>query len=187
MSLRIVIADDEPLLRRDLKEVLEDLGYRVVGEAMNGSEALRLIQQEMPDVAILDIKMPEMDGIQVARKVSRQHPVVILTAFSERHLIEKAKDAGVMAYITKPFRVGDVSSAVELAVSLFMEKSALTERVATLKSQLETRKLLERAKGLMMENEGLSEPRAYRRLQEISMKKNKPIKDVAEAVIMMYG
>lgn len=186
MTLRILIADDEPLLRCDLKEVLTGLGYCVVGEARNGLEALRLVHLKQPDVVILDIKMPEMDGLQAAREISEDYPVVILTAFSERHLIQKAKDAGVMAYITKPFRVGDVSSAVELAVSLFTEKSVLADRVAALKEQLENRKVVERAKGLLMQKEKLSENSAYRRMQEISMKRNKPLKDVAQAIILMY-
>ena len=187
MSFRILIADDERLLRIDLKELLEDLGYQVVGEARDGLEALNLIKQENPDVVILDIKMPRMNGIEVAREVSGEYPVIMLTAYSESQLIEQARDAGAMAYLTKPFREGDVSPAIELAVSNFLEKAVLTERVSRLKAQLETRKLLDRAKGLLMKKEGLSEPKAYRRLQEISMNKNKPIKEVAEAVITMLG
>lgn len=187
MSFRILIADDERLLRIDLKELLEDLGYQVVGEARDGPEALDLIKQENPDVVILDIKMPRISGIEVAREVSQEYPVIMLTAYSESQLIEQARDAGAMAYLTKPFREGDVSPAIELAVTHFLEKAALTERVSRLKEQLETRKSLDRAKGLLMKKEELSEPKAYRRLQEISMNKNKPIKEVAEAVITMLG
>jgi len=187
MSFRILIADDERLQRIDLRELLEELGYRVVAEAKDGLEALTLIQGEIPDVIILDIKMPHMDGIEVARKVSKEYPVIMLTAYSESQLIQKARDAGAMAYLTKPFRQGDVCPAIELAVSHFLEKGELTERVSRLRDQLETRKVVDRAKGLLMKREGLSEPKAYRRLQEISMNKNKPIKDVAEAVITMLG
>ncbi len=187
MSFRILIADDERLQRIDLREMLEELGYRVVAEAKDGREALTLIKRETPDVVILDIKMPHLDGIEVAGKVSEEYPVIILTAYSESQLIQKARDAGTMAYLTKPFRQGDVCPAIELAVSHFLEKAALTERVSRLKEQLETRKLVDRAKGLLMKQEKLSEPKAYRRLQEISMNKNRPLKEVAEAVITMLG
>jgi AmiR/NasT family two-component response regulator len=185
MSFRILIADDERLQRMDLKELLEELGYQVVAEAKNGMEALDLLKQERPDVVILDIKMPRMDGIEVAKEVSREYPVIMLTAYSESQLIQKARDAGAMAYLTKPFRKRDISPTIEMAVSHFLEKSALTERVSRLREQLETRKVVERAKGLLMKNESLSEPKAYRRLQEISMDKNIPMKEVAEAVITM--
>jgi response regulator NasT len=187
MSFRIVIADDESLVRVDLKELLEEIGYEVVGEAKDGQEALDLINQKNPDVVILDIKMPGIDGIDLAHKIGHRYPVIILTAYSERHLIDRARDAGVMAYITKPFREGDLSPAIELAVDHFLKKSALTEHVSQLKEQLETRKLVDKAKGLLMKEENLSEAQAYRRIQEISMNKNKPLKEVAEAIIVMHG
>lgn len=187
MGFRILIADDEPLIRVDLKELLEDLGYDVVAEAGDGNEALELMNQVNPDLAILDIKMPGMDGISLAREISRKLPVIILTAYTERQLIEKARDAGVMAYLSKPFREGDLSPAIELAVSHFLKTSELTDRVSRLKEQLETRKLIDQAKGLLMSNEGLNESQAYRRLQKISMDKNKPMKEVAEAIILMMG
>jgi len=187
MSFKILIADDEPLIRVDLKELLEESGYEVVAEAGDGREALRLINQVKPHLAILDIKMPSMDGISVAKEISKRFPVIILTAYTERHLIEKARDAGVMSYLSKPFREGDISPAIELAVSHFLKTSELTERVSRLKEQLETRKLVDRAKGLLMKQEGVNEPQAYRRLQEISMNKNKPMKEVAGAIILMYG
>jgi len=187
MSFRILIADDEPLIRVDLRELLEELGYEVVAEAGDGHEALNLVDQVNPDLAILDIKMPKMDGISVARKISGQFPVIILTAYTERHLIEKARDAGVMAYLSKPFREGDLSPAIELAVNHFLRTSALTDHVTRLKEQLEARKVIDQAKGLLMSKEGLNEAQAYRHLQKISMDKNKPMKEVAEAIILMLG
>lgn len=185
MGFRVLIADDEPLIRVDLRELLEGLGHEVVAEASNGKEAFALIETKKPDVVILDIKMPELDGIGLAENISHFCPVVILSAYTESQLIERARRAGVMAYISKPFREGDVSPAIQLAVSHFLEKSALAERVSRLKEQLDARKVIERAKGLLMGKEGLSEANAYRRLQKISMDKNKTMKEVAEAVILM--
>jgi AmiR/NasT family two-component response regulator len=185
MGFRILIADDEPLIRLDLRELLEDLGHQVVAEARDGKEALALIETKRPDLVILDIKMPEVDGISLAAKISHLYPVVILTAYTESQLIERARGAGVMAYISKPFREGDVSPAVQLAVSHFLERSALAERVSRLKEQLDARKFIEQAKGLLMSKEGLTEAEAYRRLQKISMDKNKTMKEVAEAIILM--
>ena len=185
MSLGIFIADDEPLTRVDLRELLGELGYEVVGEAADGQEARRLINQTRPDVVILDIRMPGLDGIRLAEMIRDRYPVIILTAYSERHLIERARDAGVMAYVTKPCRKADLTPAVELAVSHFLRESTLTERVVHLKEQLEARKLIEKAKGLLMKKESLSEEQAHRRLQGISMSKNQPLKKVAEATILM--
>ncbi|MBW1722178.1 MAG: response regulator [Deltaproteobacteria bacterium] len=185
MSFRILIADDEPLIRIDLRESLEGLGYKVVGEARDGREALDLIGRIHPDVAILDIKMPQMDGITVAKKVASRLPVILLTAYSDKNLIKGAREAGVMAYLTKPFREKDLTPAIELAIRHFLEESSLNERVKQLSEQLETRKLVERAKGLLMKAHNLSEGEAYRRIQQMSMKKNKPMKEVAEAVILM--
>jgi response regulator NasT len=187
MGFRILIADDEPLIRVDLKELLETLGHEVIAEATNGLEAVELIDQETPDLVILDIKMPRMDGINVAARISHLYPVIILSAYTESQLVERAREAGAMAYLSKPFREGDVSPAIELAVNHFLERSALAERVSRLKDELESRKLVERAKGLLMQKEGLSEPQAYRRLQKISMDKNKTMKEVAEAFILMLG
>jgi response regulator NasT len=187
MSYRIIIADDESLIRTDLKELLEDSGHSVIAEARDGKEALELVSQNDPDIVILDIKMPELDGIDVANLISKQYPVIILTAYSESHLIERARTAGVMAYLSKPFREEDLSPAIELAVSQFLEKSALADRVIRLKEKLEVRKMVDHAKVLIMEKEHLSEGDAYRHIQKISMNKNKPIKAVAEAIILMYG
>lgn len=185
MSFRVVLADDETLARRDLCEMLDELGHQVVGAAVDGVEALRMIGEENPDLIMLDIKMPGMDGIEVARKTGNRCPTIILTAYSERNLIERARDAGVMAYVTKPFRKADLSAAIELAVSNFSKQSTLEERVKQLKEQLETRKLIERAKGLLMQAEDLTEEEAHRRLQEISMSKNTSLKKVAQATILM--
>ena len=187
MSYRILIADDEPIIRTDLRELLVELGYQVVAEAGDGLEALELVQKFKPDVVILDIKMPKLDGIRVAEKISDRFPVIILTAYTERHLIEKARDCGVMAYLSKPFREGDLSPGIELAVTQFLKTAKLTTDVSRLKAQLETRKLVERAKGLLMADERLSEAQAYRKLQKTSMRKNKSMKEVAEAVILMLG
>ena len=185
MSYRIFIADDEPLIRADLKELLEEMGHEVVAEAVDGKEALDLIEKVNPDVVILDIKMPEVDGITVAKKISNQFPVIFLTAYTNRQLIEEAKDSGGMAYLSKPFRESDLAPSIELAVTQFLKASKLTERVLKLKEQLESRKVIEKAKGLLMSKENLSESKAYRKLQKISMEKNRSMKEVAEAIILM--
>lgn len=182
---RILIADDEPLIRIDLKELLEEIGHQVVAETGDGKEALAMLDKAKPDLVILDIKMPGMSGIEVARKISHEYPVIILTAFSERSLIEHARDAGVMAYITKPFRDGTLTPAIELAVSNYLERASLTEKVTQLKEQLETRKVIDKAKGLLMDKQSLSEAQAYRHIQSVSMNKNKSMKEVAEAIILM--
>jgi two-component system, response regulator PdtaR len=187
MSYRILIADDEPLIRIDLRELLEEMGHQVVAEAGDGREALELIRLKNPDVVILDIKMPRLSGIEAARKVADRYPVILLTAYSERSLTEQARDAGVMAYLTKPFQERSLSPAIELAVRHFVEKSTLSERVTRLKEELDTRKLVERAKGLLMDSERLGEEQAFRRMQKISMNKNIPIKEVAQAIITMLG
>jgi len=182
---KILIADDEPLIRIDLKELLEEIGHQVVAEAGDGKEALALLDRVRPDLVILDIKMPGMSGIEVARRIANEYPVIILTAFSERSLIEQAKDAGVMAYITKPFRDGTLTPAIELAVTHYLERVALTEKVSQLKEQLETRKIIDKAKGLLMDKQHMSEAQAYRHIQSVSMNKNKTMKEVAEAIILM--
>jgi response regulator NasT len=184
VSFRVVLAEDETLARKDLTEMLAELGHHVLGAAADGVEALRLIKEMDPDVVMLDIKMPAMDGIEVARKMANRYPAIIITAYSERNFIEKARDAGVMAYITKPFRKADLSAAIELAVSNFLKQSSLRERVERLREQLETRKIVEKAKGLLMKLENLTEVEAHQKLQNISMSKNKPLKQVAEAIIL---
>ena len=160
------------------------MGHEVVAEASNGREALNLIESGNPDVAILDIKMPDMDGVSVAKKISSRVPVIFLTAYTSRQLIEEAKDSGVIAYLTKPFREGDLAPAIELAVSQFLKTSQLTQHVTRLQEQLENRKVIEKAKGLLMAHEKLTEIQAYRKLQKISMEKNRTMKAVAEAIIL---
>jgi response regulator NasT len=187
MSYRILIADDEPLIRADLRELLEEMGHEVVAEAGDGREALDLIDRVSPDVVILDIKMPKLDGLSVAGEISDRFPVIILTAYTERNLIEKAKKSGAIAYLSKPFREGDLSPAIELAITQFLKTSKLTEHVTRLQEQLESRKLIERAKGLLMTKEGLTESQAYRKLQKTSMEKNRSMKEIAEAIILMMG
>lgn len=187
MSYRILIADDEPLIRTDLKEMLEGMGHEVVGEARDGREALDLVQKKKPDILILDIKMPKLSGLEVAKEFAPRYPVIILTAYSERHLIKLAQEAGVMSYLTKPFREENLSPAIELSVRHFLEKSELTERVVRLKNELDTRKIVDRAKGLLMESEHLTEAQAFRKIQKISMDKNKTLKEVGDAIITMLG
>jgi len=187
VSIRVLIADDEPFIREDLKELLVGIGYDVVAVAKDGREAMEMIGLKRPDVLILDIKMPHLTGIELARRYGNSYPTIILTAYSDRYLIEQARDAGIMAYLVKPFRESDLSPAIELAVARFVEKSRLAERVARLSEQLETRKVVDKAKGLLMASEHLTESAAYRRIQEISMKKNRPMKEVAEAIILMLS
>lgn len=183
MTFRILIADDEAIIRRDLSELLVDLGYDVVGDAENGAEAKSLVDQLKPDVIILDVVMPRIGGIKLASELSAQYPVILLTAHSSPDLVQAASDAGVMAYLTKPFRVGDIGPAIVLAVSHFLKQNQLSERVAALSDQLETRKLVERAKSLLMTRESISEPEAYRRIQQLSMTRNLPMKQIAKGII----
>lgn len=183
MSFRILIADDEAIIRRDLTELLTDIGYTVVAEADNGHEARQLVEQLRPDVLILDVVMPRVGGIKLASELSSNYPIILLTAHSGPDLVQAASDAGVMAYLTKPFRPRDIGPAIVLAVSHFVRETELNERVAKLQEQLETRKLVERAKAMLMERDSISEPQAYRRLQEISMTQNLPMQRVAQTVI----
>ncbi len=184
MSFNILIADDEPIIRQDLRELLNDQGYRIIAECADGDSALRLIEEKEPDVVILDIKMPGIDGIDVAKRISTRFPVIILTAYSDRELIQRAKDSGVMTYLMKPINDTALAPAIELAVNNFMTMSNLSERVNHLKEQLETRKLVEKAKGILIKKEGISEPQAYQKIQQMSMKKNIPMKDIAQAIVI---
>lgn len=187
MSFRILIADDEPLIRIDLTESLEGLGHEVVAQARDGREALILIRQTNPDVVVLDIKMPHRSGIDLAKEIANKYPVILLTAYSDKHLIEQAKDAGVMAYLSKPFTMENLAPAIALSVKHFVERSSLTHKVAKLQEELETRKLVESAKGLLMESESLTEAQAYQKMRQMSMNKNKTLKEVAQAIILMLG
>jgi two-component system, response regulator PdtaR len=184
-ALRVVIAEDEALIRLDLKEMLEEEGYSVVAEAADGEAAVERVTSLRPDLAILDVKMPVLDGISAAERIAagRIAPVVILTAFSQRELVERARDAGAMAYLVKPFTKADLVPAIEMAVSRFTEIRALDSEVSTLRERLEVRKLLDRAKGLLQSEHGMTEPQAFRWIQKTSMDRRLTMRKVAEAVI----
>jgi AmiR/NasT family two-component response regulator len=185
---RVIIADDESIIRMDLREMLTNLGYLVVGEAGDGRSAVNLARELKPDVAILDIKMPDMDGIEAARILTGEKiaPVVLLTAYSQRDLVERAKEAGVVGYITKPMRESDLTPAIEVTIARFSEFRALEKEVGDLKQALETRKLVDRAKGILMDTQGLTEAEAFRKIQKMSMNKRRPMKEVAEAIILAH-
>ena len=182
---RVVIAEDEALIRLDLKEMLEEEGYAVVGEAGDGEQAIALAAQHRPDLVILDVKMPRLDGISAAEQIvgRRIAPVIILTAFSQRELVERAGEAGAMAYLVKPFSKSDLVPAIEIAMSRHQEMLALEREVAGLQEQLETRKLVDRAKGVLMTQLSMSEPDAFRWIQKASMDRRLSMREVAEAVI----
>ncbi|MFD8596230.1 ANTAR domain-containing response regulator [Kitasatospora sp. NPDC059646] len=182
---RIVIAEDEALIRLDLKEMLEEEGYTVVGEAGDGATALRLVEELRPDLAILDVKMPVLDGLSAAERIHEQHlaPVLMLTAFSQRELVDRARDAGAMAYIVKPFSKSDLVPAIEMAVSRYTEMRTLEQEIADLSQRLETRKLVDRAKSVLQTKFGLNEPAAFRWIQKTSMDRRMTMAAVAEAVI----
>ncbi|GAA5116008.1 ANTAR domain-containing response regulator [Haloechinothrix salitolerans] len=186
---RVLVAEDEALIRLDLVEMLREEGYAVVGEAADGEQAVSMAEELRPDLVILDVKMPKMDGIDAAAKITgdRIAPVVILTAFSQRDLVMRARDAGTMAYLVKPFAKRDLVPAIELAVSRFSELQALEAEVAGLADRLETRKVIDRAKGLLMTSQGLTEPDAFRWIQRTAMDRRTTMKAVAEAVVESIG
>lgn len=183
--VRLVLAEDEAIIRLDLKETLEEEGYEIVGEAGDGATAIELVRQTRPDVAILDIKMPGTDGLEAAKVIlgERLAAVVVLTAFSQRDLIEQARDAGVLAYVVKPFHRNELVPAIELARARFREMVALAEQAETLSDQLETRKLVDRAKGVLMDRHGLAEADAFRFIQTSAMSNRSTMKAVASAVV----
>jgi len=182
---RVLVAEDEALIRLDLVEMLREEGYQVVGEAADGEQAVRLAGELNPDLVIMDVKMPKKDGIEAAAQIAGERiaPVVILTAFSQRELVERARDAGAMAYLVKPFGKRDLVPAVELAMSRFAELQALEAEVAGLSDQLATRKLVDRAKGVLMTKNGMTEPEAFRWIQRNAMDRRTTMKAVAEAVL----
>ncbi|MDD4866787.1 MAG: response regulator [Mycobacterium sp.] len=182
---RVLIAEDEALIRLDLAEMLREEGYEVVGEAGDGQEAVELAERCRPDLVIMDVKMPRRDGIDAAAEIAgkRIAPIVVLTAFSQRDLVERARDAGAMAYLVKPFTISDLIPAIELAISRFSEVAELEREVATLADRLETRKLVERAKGLLQTKQGMTEPEAFKWIQRAAMDRRTTMKRVAEVVL----
>jgi response regulator NasT len=182
-AIRILVAEDEALIRMDLVEMLIEAGYEVVAEASDGAQAIELAQLHKPDLAILDVKMPILDGISAAEKIIVIAPVLMLTAFSQRELVERARDAGVMAYVVKPFSIGDLVPAIEIAISRHLQMRSLADEVADLHERLETRKTIDRAKGILMQALNLSEPEAFSWIQRAAMDRRLTMKQVAEAVI----
>ena len=182
-AVRILVAEDEALIRMDLVEMLIEAGYEVVAEASDGAQAIELAQLHKPDLAILDVKMPILDGISAAEKIIAIAPVLMLTAFSQRELVERARDAGVMAYVVKPFSIGDLVPAIEIAISRHLQMRSLADEVADLHERLETRKTIDRAKGILMQALNLSEPEAFSWIQRAAMDRRLTMKQVAEAVI----
>ena len=183
MTVRILVAEDEALIRMDLVEMLQEAGYTVCAEATNGEEAIALANEHKPDLCILDVKMPVLDGISAAEKIISIAPVLMLTAFSQRELVERARDAGVMAYVVKPFSIGDLVPAIEIAMSRHTQMKSLAEEVADLHERLETRKIIDRAKGILMKALNLSEPEAFTWIQRAAMDRRLTMKEVAQAVI----
>jgi response regulator NasT len=185
VSTRVVIAEDEAIIRLDLKEILEEEGYEVVGETGRGDEAVDLVRQHDPDLAILDIRMPGMDGLSAAREIAgnRRSAVLILTAYSQRNLIEEARDAGALAYLIKPFQRSELIPAIEVALGRFREMKSLESEVKGLEEQLETRKVVDRAKGMLMDQHGLSENDAFSFIQKTAMQQRVKTKVIAQQII----
>ncbi len=185
---RVIIADDESLIRMDLREMLTNLGYLVVGEVADGRSAVNQARELRPDVIVMDIKMPDMDGIEAAKILTEERiaPVVLLSAYSQRELVDRAREAGVVAYLVKPYREEELTPAIEVALARFSEFKDLEKQVADLQLALETRKLVDRAKGILMDKQGLSEAEAFRKIQKMSMDNRKAMKDVAEAIILAH-
>lgn len=184
--LRVLIADDDPIIRLDLKQMLQNLGYEVVGEAGDGNQAVSLAKALHPDICVLDVKMPVMDGIEAVSHIIDEEiaPGILLTAYSDRHLIERARDAGAFAYLVKPFKPNDLPPAIEVAVARFAQVKSLKKEIADIHERLEARKVIERAKSLLVERHGLTEAEAYRRIQQTSMNLRKSMKEVAEAILV---
>ena len=182
-AARILVAEDETLIRMDLVEMLTEAGYEVVAQATNGEEAIALANEYKPDLAILDVQMPVLDGISAAEKIITIAPVLMLTAFSQRELVDRARDAGVMAYVVKPFTISDLVPAIEIAISRHAQMRSLADEVADLHDRLETRKVIDRAKGILMKALNLTEPEAFSWIQRAAMDRRITMKEVAEAVI----
>jgi two-component system, response regulator PdtaR len=185
-TVRILIADDEPIIRLDLKQMLESLGYEVIAEAGDGQEAVNLARELKPDLCILDVKMPVMDGIEAVDIITDENiaPTILLTAYSDKELIDRAKAAGVFAYLVKPFKPSDLTPSIEVARARFEQNVLLSKEVTNLNERLDARKAIDRAKGILMEAHNLTEQEAYRRIQVQSMNLRKTMKEVADAIIL---
>ena len=185
MPLRVVIAEDEAIIRMDLRETLEEEGYRVVGETGRGDQALELVRDLKPDLAILDIKMPGQDGLSTARQINDEQicGVLMLTAFSQREVVEEARDAGALAFLVKPFQKSDLVPAIEVAMGRFRELTALSGEVDALSDQLESRKVVDRAKGLLMDEVGMSESDSFAFIQRTAMSERTKMRDVADRIL----
>ena len=185
---RIIVAEDEAIIRMDLIEMLREAGYNVIGEAANGREAISLARHLKPDLAILDVKMPEIDGISAAELIVSEKlaAVLMLTAFSQRELVERARDAGAMAYLVKPFSISDLTPAIEMALGRYAQIQALEAEVGELGERLEARKLVDRAKGVLMANLGISEPEAFKWIQKAAMDQRSSMSAVSEGVLAHY-
>lgn len=185
-QLRLVIADDESLIRMNLKETLVGLGYLVVGEAGDGVSVVNLARELRPDLVIMDIKMPKLDGIQAAKMLTEDKiaPVLLLTAYSDRELVDRAREAGVVNYIVKPFRDAELLPAIEIAMARYAEFQEIDKKINDLEETLETRKLVERAKGVLMDTQGLKEQEAFRRIQQLSMNTRKSMREIAQAILL---
>lgn len=183
---RLVIADDESIIRMNLKETLVGLGYLVVGEAGDGVSVINLSRELRPDLVLMDIKMPKLDGIQAAKILTEERiaPVLLLTAYSDRELVERAKEAGVVNYVVKPFREAELLPAIEIAMARYEEFLEMDQQLADLKETLDTRKLVERAKGILMDAQGLKEAEAFRKIQQLSMNTRKSMKEIAQAILL---
>ncbi|HNR96498.1 MAG: putative transcriptional regulatory protein pdtaR [Chloroflexi bacterium ADurb.Bin180] len=183
---RILIADDESLILMDLREMLTNLGYLVVGEANDGRSAVNMARELRPDLVLMDIKMPDMDGVEAAKILTSEKvaPVLLLTAYSQQELIDRAREAGVVGYLVKPFRESNLAPAIQITLARFEEFRAVQKEADDLKDALETRKIVDRAKGILMDTQNLSEQEAFRRIQKMSMNTRRPMKDIAEAIIL---
>ena len=185
-QLRLVIADDDSIIRMNLRETLVGLGYLVVGDAGDGLSAINLARELRPDLVIMDIKMPKLDGIQAAKVLTEEKiaPVLLLTAYSDRELVDRARDAGVVNYIVKPFREAELLPAIEIALARFAEFNTINKELGDLKDTMETRKLVERAKGVLMDTQGLKEQDAFRKIQQLSMNTRKSMREIAQAILL---
>jgi two-component system, response regulator PdtaR len=186
MTTRILIADDEPLIRMNLRETLQEQGYLVVGEVGDGQSAINLSRQLRPDLAILDVKMPHLDGVSAARSIVSEGiaPVLLLTAYSSRELVDQARDAGVLGYLIKPVRDAELMPLIEVTIARWSEQVGRRRELTQLKDRLETRKMVERAKGYLMDQQGLSESEAFRKIQQLAMNSRKTMREVAQAILL---